>query len=145
MALDFRTVTGKIKTLGNAIVTTQAKNYTLIEIECDDGQNIELFNTAISTTLDNYLTLDSKVELKMVSTSTFGISGGSFYIYGIKPEGKNIKGFIPATFSTKRNVNIFAGALCIAGVWTIPLGIYLFWKAFVKTKAINRIKDDINN
>lgn len=144
MAEDFKTVIGTIQMMGNAKTTQQAKSYSVIEIEDKQGKIITLQDITVGNMLDNYLSLGNAVELKLVKAKIFSkLWGAASYIYGVKQNGKDVVGFVPAAFSTKRNINIIIGLLCFAGGITIPFGIYFIWKAFKQTRTLSRIKNEI--
>lgn len=144
MVEDFKSVTGKIKMLGNSIVTRQAQNYSIIEIEDADGKMLTLQNVAVGNLLDNYLRGGEALEIKLVKAKIFSKHfGDAVYVYGVRREGGAIVGSIPSNFSFKRNFSLFLGLLCLAGGVTIPLGIYFLWRAFKQTKTLGQMKVDI--
>ncbi|MBR7799004.1 hypothetical protein [Undibacterium fentianense] len=141
MVEDFKSVTGTIKMLGNSIVTRQAQNYSIIEIEDVNGKMLALQNVAVGNILDNYLRLGEKLEIKLVKAKIFSkLFGDAVYVYGVRREGGAIVSHIPSTFSSKRNLNIFLGLLCFAGGVTIPLGIYFLWRAIKQSKVLGQMK-----
>lgn len=143
MAENFKSVTGKIKFLGNSIVTRQAQNYSLIEIENSDGKTLSLQNVAVGNLLDNYLRMGEELEIKLVKAKIFvKFFGDGYYVYGIRRDGGEIVGFIPSAFSFQRNIRIFLGLLCLLGGITIPIGIYFLWRAVKLTKVIRQMRLD---
>lgn len=144
MSEDFKSLTGTIKMLGNSIVTRQAQNYSIIEFEDFNGKNITLQNVAVGNLLDNHLRGGEELEIKLVNTKIFSkIFDDALYVYSVRRKGGATVGFIPPTFSLKRNFNLFLGLACFAGGVTIPFGIYFLWRAFKQTKALGQMKIDI--
>lgn len=144
MTEDFKSLTGTIKMLGNSTVTKQAQNYSIIEIEDANGNNITLQNVTVGNLLDNYLRDSKELEVKLVKAKVFSkFYGDALYVYGVRREGASTVGSIPSTFSFKRNFSLFLGLACIVGGITIPLGIYFLWRAFKQTKALGQMKADI--
>ena len=144
MAENFKSVTGKIKFLGNSIVTRQAQNYSLIEIENSDGKTLSLQNVAVGNLLDNYLRMGEELEIKLVKAKIFSkFLGDTLYVYGVRREGGATVGSIPSSFSLQRNFRLFLGLVCLVGGITIPLGIYFLWRALKQTKALGQMKADI--
>ena len=108
MAEDFKSVLGKIKMLGNSIVTRQAQSYSLIEIEDSSGKTLALQNVTVGNLLDNYLRMGGELEIKLVRAKIFSkFFGDAVYVYGIRRDGGAIVGFIPSTFSFQRNITVF--------------------------------------
>lgn len=144
MVEDFKSVTGTIKMLGNSIVTKLAQNYSIIEIEDTGGKTLTLQNVAVGNLLDNYLRGGEELEIKLVKAKIFSkFFDDAVYVYGVRRKGGDTVGFIPSTFSSKRNFNVFLGLLCLAGGVTIPLGIYFLWRAIKQTKTLGQMKIDI--
>lgn len=141
MSENFKKITGVITLLGNAIVTRQAKNYTLIEIKEKSGNITSLQNVAISTTLDNYLGVGEEVELHLVKF--YNKASYPLYVYGIKAKDRGLNGFIPAAFSNQKNGMILIGVIMLGFVITIPVSLYLFWLASKKSGLIKTMKAEV--
>ena len=144
MTEDFKNLTGTIKTLGNSIVTRQAQNYSIIEIEDANGKNLTLQNVTVGNLLDNYLRGGERLEIKLVKAKIFSkFLGDTLYVYGVRREGGATVGSIPSSFSLQRNFRLFLGLVCLVGGITIPLGIYFLWRAFKQTKALGQMRANI--
>lgn len=146
MKEQFKTIDGTLQLLGNAVSTSQAKNYTVIELVDPQGKRTTLQNVAVSNMLDNYLQVGSKVELKLVDGKIFSkVFSNVPYIYGVKPEGRNTVGFLPNHFTRKKNISLILGVVCMLTIWAIPLGIYFLWKASKQSKALKLMNNEIGN
>lgn len=141
MTENFRKINGVVTLLGNAIVTNDARNYTVIEFKEKDGKITTLQNVAISNTLDNYLNIGDEVELHLVKF--YKKASYPLYIYGIKTPGRDVIGFIPSGFSKQKNGLIIIGLIMLGFLVTVPISLYLFWLASKKSSLIKKMKADV--